>query len=160
MNGSGGKRVELPPRKALCRRFTGPKSGLGKALRPFMAWVYKHYRHQMKDVTVVYAERKTQDLLYEPDPSIEAEFRLDLERHLPYDIERPEHAEVRDLPAETLLVKSFRGDPGDFMGDLVQWVADVSRTQRLAPGYRERYAKIASPQSADWEIEAQVVLKG
>jgi hypothetical protein len=158
MTGGGTKR-ELAPRKALCQRFSGPKSQLGKGLRPFMAWVYHHYRHAMPQVTVCYAKRDTQDLLYEPDPQIEGEFRLDLDRHLPYDVQRPEGSEVRDLPAESLLVKSFRGDPGDFMSDLVQWLADVGRTQTLAPGYRERYVKIGSAESPDWELEAQVVFK-
>jgi hypothetical protein len=157
MNGAETRRV-LKPRKALCKPYKGKKSQMGQGLRPFMAWVYRHYRHALPQVTVCYAERKTQDLLYAPDPTIDAEFRLDLERHLPYDIERPEQAEVRDLPAETLLVKSFRGDPGEFMSELVQWLAEVGKTQRVTRGYRERYVKIGSTESPDWEIEAQVVL--
>lgn len=154
----GVNQLKLDKRQAVCKLYSGPRSGMYKDLRPFMGWTFKHYRWSLPNVTVCYADRATTELVGIADPPIEVEFRLDLDRHLPYDIGPPEGATVKDLPAETLLTKSFKGDPGEFMSDLLFWLKNAETAYQLKPGYRQRLAKIGSPESPDWEIEVQVVL--
>ncbi len=159
MNIPGQKQVKLDKRQAVCTPYSGPRSGMYKDLRPFMGWVFKNYRWSLPNVTVCYADRATTELVGIPDPPVNVEFRLDLDRHLPYDVGPPEGGEVKDLPIESLITKSFTGDPAEFMSDLLSWLKMAETAYQLKPGYRQRLAKIGSQESPDWEIEVQVVLR-
>ncbi|MBN1946505.1 MAG: hypothetical protein JW797_12600 [Bradymonadales bacterium] len=152
------KQVRIDKRECLVLPYSGPRNELFKNLRPFYAWVYKHHRWRMSDITIVYAQRESQGLVVSQAHPIKAEYRFDLDRYLETDIELPKGAEVRKLPPETLIVQRFRGAVEQVMTQEVQWIDQMARSNNVAPGYRERLVKVGDKDSPEWEIEVQLLL--
>ena len=158
VNQAPQKRV-LEKRKSVCIPFNGPRSTLGAELRPLMIWIYHNYRYRLSEVTVCWQQRDTTELVVEEDQIKTAEFRLDLDRHLPYDVEQklPENAQVKDLPEETIVCRTFAGPLEEVTIQSLEWMKEMESTTCLAPGYRQRFAKFGSEESPNWEIEVQLL---
>ena len=75
------------------------------------------------------------------------------------DIELPKGVKVQEFPVENLLVQTFKGNPEDYLIPELKWIEETARANPVKPGYRERLAKVGSPDSPDWEVEVQLVLK-
>jgi hypothetical protein len=125
-----------------------------------MGWVHLHFRPRLAEVTVCYAKRHTTELVSDEDLPLEAEFRFDLDRHLPYELQQklPEKAEVRELPEETIIYQSFRGEMEQVVSNGLDWLKAMEKSQRVKEGWRQRYVKLADSDDPTWELEYQLLL--
>ena len=154
------ERTDLPSRKVVYIPYSGLNTGMGQGIRTLYAWVGTYYKDRVSDVTVCFDERPTQQTIKDRERHVEAEGRFDLDEYIPIDTKLPHGLVIKEVASESIITRAFKGPLPEIVPQSIDWLADMVERHDVAPGYRQRFIKMAKkPTDTDWEIEVQLVLR-
>jgi hypothetical protein len=152
--------LTVAKRNAIVLYYTGPKSGLPEAAKPFYAWVGTYFQARLTEIVTCFDERPNRQSATDPGWPVVAEVRLDLDGHFAPTTKVPDGLQIVAIPRETTIAHRYKGPLTGLMDDILPWMDTACKEHDVAPGYRRRMlTKCASPEDPDWELEVQLMLR-